>query len=73
MSEADKLFKELGYSKLSEIGSEERLTVYINCKGKNIRFSHLIKRVMLTGQCTWFDMQELKAINAKVKELNWLC
>jgi hypothetical protein len=68
---ADEMFEELGYSKLSEVGSEERLIVYRNCKGKNIRFSLLIERVMLTGQYTWFDMQELQAINKKVEELGW--
>lgn len=70
MSKADEMFKELGYSKLSEFGNEIKI-VYRNPRGKHIQFNHLVKRVSFEGSCRWIDMQELQAINEKCKELGW--
>ena len=74
MSEADKMFEELGY---------ERIT-----KGKEIRYRHIeepseiIFDLMDMWVCVsgtgigdiaiYFDMQELKAINKKCQEMGWL-
>ena len=68
MIKADEMFNEYGFSKLSEVSNEIK-TIYRNCKGKHIQFNHLVKRVSFDGQCRWIDMQELQAINAKIKEL----
>lgn len=72
MSKADELFEELGYSKLSEVSSNERFTVYRRINGKHIQFNHLVKKVALTGKYQFFDMDELQTINEKCKELGWL-
>lgn len=71
MSKADEMFEELGYSKLSEVGNNERVIIYRNTKGKYIQFNHLVKKVSLEGNYKWVDMQELQAINEKIKELGW--
>ena len=71
MSEADKMFEELGFSKLHVVGNEIK-TVYRNCKGKHIQFNHLIKRISFEGTYIWIDMQEQEAINKKCKELGWI-
>lgn len=70
MSKTDEMFENLGFSKLSEVGNEIK-TIYRNCKGKHIQFNHWVKRVSFDGSCRWIDMQELQAINEKVKELGW--
>lgn len=72
MSKADEMFDDLGFSKLSEVGNETRITIYRKYNGKNIQFNHLVKKVMITGKYQFFDMEELQAINEKVKELGWL-
>ena len=71
MKTADEMFKEMGFSKLSEIGSEIK-TIYRNTKGKYIQFNHVVKKVSLEGNYKWVEMQELKAINKKVEELGWI-
>lgn len=69
---ADVMFDELGFSKLSEVGNDIRITVYRKYNDKHIQFNHLVKKVMLTGKYQFFDMEELKAINKKCEELGWL-
>lgn len=71
MSEADKMFEELGYLKLNDLNNKIK-TVYRNNKGKHIQFNHLVKRVSFEGTSRWIDMLELKAINKKCEELEWI-
>lgn len=68
MSKADEIFESLGYKK--SIG--ETTEVYkLSRDNKNIYFSKLIKRIKIDGEYNFIDMQELLAINEKVKELGW--
>lgn len=65
MTNADNMFYSLGYEK------EENFKVgYYCCKGSynTIDFYYEEKTISLNGD---FNMQELKAINEKVKELGW--
>lgn len=68
MSEADKLFEELGYKKL--IGETTEVFT-LSRTSKNIAFSKLVNRIRIYGKYDFIDMQELKAINLKCKELGW--
>lgn len=69
MGEADKMFEELGYKKLTG----ETTEVYtLSRANKNIAFSKLIERIRIYGKYDFIDMQELKAINKKCEELGWL-
>lgn len=69
MSEADKMFEELGYKKLTG----ETTEVYtLSRANKNIAFSKLIERIRIYGKYDFIDMQELKAINKKCEELGWI-
>lgn len=76
MSEADKLFNELGYEKeiiKSEI-SDEVTIMYIKrfvyeYNSKIIAFKLKKKIVEIKYS---LDMQELQAINLKCKELGWI-
>ena len=65
MSKADKMFEKLGYKKIES----ENIIIYVNTHGKNIEFSKLINRFAVYGKYYFLDMQELQAINEKVKEL----
>lgn len=69
MSEADKMFEELGYHKLQTIGLQE--CAYSNGKGKEIIISQN-KKVGLYGIYQWLTLEELQAINEKCKELGWI-
>ena len=83
MSEADKMFKELGYHIVSD---DETLTCYDNDTGKQINF---YKEIRGAAKVDWAEcislygspkiatpgiisIQELKAINKKCEELGWL-
>lgn len=75
MSEADRMFEELGYIKKFE---NDRKTVYRYIKkimgdlfDFNIVFSKVSKIVVFQGQ-EGFGMEELKAINKKCEELGWM-
>ena len=78
MSEADKIFEDLGY-KIET--NEEDLLEYkkqLSDCSKFIRFD-LYDKIFTTfyymalyDNQSYFDMQELKAINLKCKELGWL-
>ena len=66
MSKADEMFEKLGYKK--SVG--ETTEVYMQSRNsKYIYFSKLIKRIKFDGAYTFIDIQELQAINEKVKEL----
>ena len=68
MSEADKMFEELGYIK-DETGDE--IIYQLN----NHEICFLLNRKMFDCGCgivrDVINMQELKAINKKVEELGW--
>ena len=68
MSEADKLFEELGYKK--NVGETTEVFTLTRAN-KNIAFSKLINRIRIYGKYNFIDMQELKAINLKCKELGF--
>ena len=69
MSEADKIFEELGYKK---IVGETTEVFTLTRASKNIAFSKLINRIRIYGKYDFIDMQELKAIYLKCKELCWI-
>lgn len=64
MSEADKMFEELGYEK-----HENKYAIYFTREYNSIRFGKENLTICTTGL---FKIQELKAINEKYKELGWL-
>ena len=66
MTNADKMFEELGYEKsICEDGNSEE---FIN-KNRNIDFYYECKEVGIKQYS--ITIPELKAINEKVKELGW--
>ena len=67
MSEADKLFEELGYK--LEFEDEISFTLANREKGRYITFMKDNKTLMLPCELT---IQELKAITLKCKELGWI-
>lgn len=73
MSEADKLFYELGYRKIQV---ERNSIVYINIKyNEKIEFDLDYKQIICEtniGTSFPLTMQELQAINKKVEELGWV-
>ena len=79
MSEADEMFKELGYIKIEQL-NEVRIVYKHKKHKKNIVFFTLNNRigkensnnVGVSGMYEWFTMEELQAINKKVEELGWL-
>ena len=79
MSEADKMFEELGYIKESEYyyhipEREEESVGKFTPKHKHIRFLKNSKEVICESLLQFsyeVNMQELKAINKKVEELGW--
>lgn len=73
MSEADKLFEELGYEKHSS-KTHERYDLYSSDDEHLIRivFNNKTKRLAIHCDGEALDMEELKAINLKCKELGWI-
>lgn len=77
MTNADKMFEELGYKKAED--NEDFITyqnkdiaklIEIYCNRKTISVYEVIdNETLLTGEIT---IPELKAINQKCKELRWL-
>ena len=65
MSKADEMFDELGYIKKHD----NRRHIVYKLGLTTIEFTHKNKWVF--ANCN-LDMQELKAINEKCKELGWL-
>ncbi len=76
MSEADKMFEELGYiehfnytENEGYVDTEIYRTDISHCMGKSIIFQYVDKRILMPQV---INMQELKAINQKCKEMKWL-
>lgn len=71
MSEADKMFKELGYEKI-----ENKIQITYVKPYENIQFLLNVKKIeynFLKGSTFLTQtMEELKAINKKIEELGWL-
>lgn len=80
MTEADKMLHEIGYIKEYEDSSveiwnyEERFYIRFNKICKSVDFRRKDKRQFLGLKYhrISIDMQELKAINLKCKELGWI-
>lgn len=68
MSEADELFAELDYEKKETL---KKIIYYIDLPiwQPSITFNKKYKSIKSD---LWITMQELQAINEKVKELGWL-
>lgn len=69
---ADKMFEELGYEKKlkNEAGIKLTMAVYENKDKKRIEFWSPLNISIRSGYAK-LSVQELKAINEKVKELGW--
>ena len=79
MSEADKMFEELGYKKEFYIrkNGEKYGEYHINKYNEVISFDYEGKQVCCHETCAegdsiYFNMGELQAINQKCKELRWI-
>lgn len=84
MSEADKMFEELGYEKDKEIDNLYCNVISPYKKQKDISFDDVAKDFItitltkynefgeLESNTIVLSMQELQAINIKVKELGWI-
>jgi len=72
MSEADNMFKELGY-KLIDVFDKDYDDDFIRYEkvAKRIIFKKKTHKFCCMGSITYLDMQELKAINKKIQELGW--
>lgn len=71
MSRADKMFEKLGYIKESDYYYHSKEET----KRKHIRFLKNYKEVIVESKLNFsyeITMQELQAINEKVKELGWV-
>lgn len=66
MSDADKLFDELGYIK-QDMNHQNYIAYFNECNEINF----YLKDKMISANIDEATMQELKAINAKVAELGW--
>ena len=74
MSEADKMFEELGYEKIIENNIKTLYEKEGHYWDKEIGFDLIDKQItveMSTGESEHITMQELQAINKKIEELNW--
>lgn len=75
MSEADKMFEELGYelyeAYITDIGCfyRKKESHYIYNEYPKIIFYYKPKKITIQNE--FLNMQELQAINKKVEELGW--
>ena len=71
MSKADKMFEELGYIKQEKEWEEDEQVHYITYISNDALIEYCLdsKYINITNIV---DMQELKAINQKCKEMGWL-
>lgn len=73
MSEADEMFKELGYKKTYSVNNDEILMIGYGLNNEKIDECEIIflkkAKTIIIGIA--IGMQELQAINEKVKELGW--
>ena len=77
MSEADKMFKELGYEKFYCINNIDNTTNDIRyCTDEfEIKFNMIYEAIEFEKKKAHYNsitMQELQAINKKCKELGWI-
>lgn len=75
MSEADRMFEELGYEKIIENNIEILYKKERRLWDKEISFDLVEKHMraeMSVGYSEPITMQELQAINKKCKELGWI-
>lgn len=75
VSQADKLFEDLGYEKIKQdVIYEGFWEEYYNAdRDKTISFNLTGQIVYITDNEEWgITMQELKAINKKCEELKWI-
>lgn len=75
MSEADKMFEELGYKKITRGRGYTYLVKYYQDEDNIIYFCEdktFYKDGEYSEFCDSISMQELKAINKKVEELGWI-
>ena len=76
MSEADKIFEELGYEKIED-NRTDIACIYVNYKKYSmfttivrVIFHYKTKKITVANE--YMTMQELKAINKKCEELGWI-
>ena len=73
MSKADEMFERIGYEKdYSQLGNIKYYKNDDNTIYFMIEYKTFIKSGEYDGMCDYITMQELQAINEKVKELEWL-
>lgn len=75
MSEADKMFEELGYEKIIENNIEILYEKERRFWDKEISFDLIDRQIrveMGAGDSEPITMQELQAINKKCEELGWI-
>ena len=70
--EAMKSFKEENDNDLSRFDDFNSYSKFKIKREKTILFSKPLKRIGLIEDYKWFTLEELKAINKKVEELEWL-
>lgn len=74
MSKADEMFEKLGYEKIIESNVRIDYEIEGHFFDKEIVFGLIDKIICVelgTGESANINMQELQAINEKVKELGW--
>ena len=69
MSKADEMFEELGYERKIYRPEDEFFEIRYDFNGKEIWFDKLREEF---GSLSGIGVKELKAINEKCKELQWL-
>lgn len=75
MSEADKMFEELGYKKIEKLANGYLIITYINRFKEKIIFDSKHRRIAAeteNGFALSLNLLELQAINKKVEELKWM-
>lgn len=70
MSKAEKMFEELGYKKVDDFSKKDIIPVLCCYEGNAGDYIRFWKDESF--DCTIINMEELKAINEKCKELGWL-
>lgn len=74
MSKADEMLYKKNYTKRIIIQDKEEILKqrYLNGNSEEISFDTVNKVINITTMAGQIDMQELQAINEKVKELGWI-
>lgn len=78
MKTADEMFEELGYEIVEDLEERIMYSIIGEVVQHTITFDYKTKRFVayatINGECPlmrYVNMQEIKAINQKVKELGW--